>query len=410
MVSLLAQSNKIKRACDLVIDIPDELKNQHAVLIDYYRAFISAFDQLYSKYISARVTGSGLFTMESRAEAQVNDLQTMASYLPDALQKMAVAMPFSVSAIAAVMASAWVYQRDTLVLNSLNAFANLMQPHILEHNLIGKRLATQICLQRATDLLDLALQPNPSSRFPKIAAGINKIRDFAAKHHLSETDYWQSPMALKALEDLNALQKGVLTTSVKDTNRYEMLRTASTADKTDFLLQLLELNPANIQLPDERKPAAVSTDIPDHDAGGTLGVDIQAHERLEREVDRLIGLVQNLVQQRPNTSNTEITHVTVERGRQLQQMAIALRAESESNELFGDCARTMTIQQAIDEIFTNLQRLIANEQRTAELERQVQETRDLVNRLQALHDNPPNRADVSSRKPHWFGEGRRAGL
>jgi hypothetical protein len=90
-------------------------------------------------------------------------------------------------------------------------------------------------------------------------------------------------------------------------------------------------------------------------------------------------------------------------------MAITLRVEAESKELFGDSARTMTIQQAIDKIFTSLQRLFAHEQRTADLERQVQENRDLVNRVLALLDNPPNRADVSSRRPHWSGAGRRAG-
>lgn len=254
--SLLAQQDNIERACTLVIDIPPELNGKPAALHEYYRAFNSAFDQL---YISARVTGSGLFTMQSRAASQVrtanttvDSLKSMASYLPDALQTMAMAMPFPASAVAAVMSSAWIYQRNTQVLNSLNAFAELMHPHIFEHNLIAKQVATAICLQREPELLALAARSDSAKRFDGIRASITKIKDIAAKRNLMPIDHWQSSMALQALQDLKKLQRGVLLALVKPDaelkqgeSSYREMQASSSEQKSAFLLKMLQLSGIN---------------------------------------------------------------------------------------------------------------------------------------------------------------------
>jgi hypothetical protein len=445
--TLVAQRDNLERACTLVIHLPDELKNKPAALHDYYHAFNSAFDQL---YISARVTGSGLFSMNSRAAEHVNraksaanGLQTMVSYLPDALQKMAVALPFPASAVAAVMASAWIYQRDNQVFNSLNAFAELMVPHISEHNLIGKQLATNICLQQEAQLLALAAQSTAHLRFVGISANLDKIKGFAQKHHLTRTDFWQSPMQLKALEDLNQLQKGVLKTSVESTADYLALARAQTAHKTDFLLKLLGLQPANIARPplSQLKPAPL--------AGGSSGVSPQDLRKLEtklsqaeQKLDSVATVAQNAkltataaerkashVEQRFDLLAPESLHpVPVAAGRQMYLAAqVSTSQHAVPTWLSGDRQQSNAEQQIAEALtdtalrFDNVHaenrelkqslseqekrqaklknelektkvqasaQIQAQEQRTAELERQVQEMRALVARQAQVNTLP----------------------
>ena len=379
--------------------------------------------------------------MQSRAAEQVdtaksavNGLKTLASYLPDALQKMAIAMPFPASAVAAVMASAWIYQRDTRVLNSLNAFADLMQPHILEHNLIGKQLATNICLQRESELLALAAQTNSSTRFANITASVNKLKDFAVKHNLSCTNHWQSPMALQALEDLNVLQKGVLQISAERETHYHNLRTASTPVKTDFLLKLLGLKSANIQLPVDRKPAAVavvSSGISPHDFRqlesklsqteqklASVATVAQHAKRTATAADKKATNVEN----RFDLLAPESLHpVPVSAGRQVQlaaqsttsqfqntpaQLRQAVHADQQLRQAFTETAARLEDSEAETRVLrqttSNLERQLSQSQ--AQIEAQMRSTAALQRQVQALLDaqnqaattqlnNPPNPAD-----------------
>ncbi|MES2661888.1 MAG: ankyrin repeat domain-containing protein [Pseudomonadota bacterium] len=278
----------------IMSDIPNSLKDKNPIIQEYYKYFNHYFAK---QFMVAQVLGTGIVSFNSQAAGDIEGLSTAMSLAAQGLEKIAIAIPIpGVSAVASTISSAYIYHRDTQVLNSLRAFSEMFSFAGHEFEVVAAKLAELVCLHSDVDRInDFGTNSNsPSlaapakSRMPKfMRTKMNVVSTHASQAVASAKEYWadhadneriktlkdqfaklklfaqqnaligiqieETPAMLKALDDIHVIQSALLkcfNSSVSNNTEYVDLKNNTIDAKIEFLLNALkvEVSSSNISL------------------------------------------------------------------------------------------------------------------------------------------------------------------
>lgn len=383
---MIGQRQRLERVLETDMSLPAQLADASPHIQQYYHSFTRAFVQLHS---SALVMDSGLFKMNSRAADIVAGANAAVSYTADAMKAHAAALPAPMGAVFSVVSNLYIHQRDSRVLNALNAFSRLIdEPHKPEA--VARLIALNVCMQRKHVLQSLATEPRRSvsnAALPPLAERLNafcnisikQFKQVAQNANLMLIEHDTSPMALQALEDLSRMQAAALDCLQRNNESKErylaLQRTGTESDKVSFFLDAINLDQQDLrQIPvpprvpprnsrvQLRTASADSADTPELTPGHNTSVGYadlvrrDQHQALQQELRRLNIEVKELIEIKRRTG-INLPASIVERGQHCEMQIVELR-QKERDGLFEGCTDNgINIGEALLTLFSSVAQL-----------------------------------------------------